>query len=377
MQWLKRGAKKQAPQPTALSVQSGCSDTFSLLQIPVVSAAERALYRQLRETVPIIDAAISKLRRLIGGFSVQCAEEKAQEAVNYFLRTVPVGAVGHGVEEFIGTYFEDLLTYGNAVGEMVVSGGELHALYNANLDDLVLKPNGALGVEISVLRNGKERKCPYPQLLLLSALNPPSGSCFGTSLLRGLPFVSETLLKIYHALGVNWDRMGNVRFAVTCKPDGLDGYPAAERARQMAEEWRRAMHSRELSDFVAVGDVTIQAIGTDNQEMNSEVPVREMLEQIVAKLGLPPFLLGLSWSSTERMSSQQADVLTSELEAYRRLLTPVVEKIAATYLALHGYDPACRVEWDEITMQDEVDHANARYYTARARQLEQQMKETE
>ena len=44
-------------------------------------------------------------------------------------------------------------------------------------------------------------------------------------------------------------------------------------------------------------------------------------------MGIPPFLLGLTWSSTERMSSQQADILTSELEAYRRLLNPVIEKI--------------------------------------------------
>ena len=60
---------------------------------------------------------------------------------------------------------------------------------------------------------------PLSQLLLISALNPEAGSVRGTSLLRGLPFVSETLLKIYKTLGVNWDRLGNVRFAVTCKPD--------------------------------------------------------------------------------------------------------------------------------------------------------------
>lgn len=62
--------------------------------------------------------------------------------------------------------------------------------------------------------------------------------------------------------------------------------------------------------------------------MDSDIPVRQLLEQIVAKLGLPPFLLGLSWSSTERMSSQQADILTSELEAYRRLLNPMLEQFA-------------------------------------------------
>ena len=109
--------------------------------------------------------------------------------------------------------------------------------------------------------------------------------------------------------------------------------------------------------------MSIQAIGADNQILDSEVPVRQMLEQIVAKLGVPPFLLGLSWSSTERMSSQQADMLTSELDAYRRVLTPVIRKICRTWLTLAGYGPECAIQWEEITMQDEVDHANARYLT--------------
>ena len=37
--------------------------------------------------------------------------------------------------------------------------------------------------------------------------------------------------------------------------------------------------------------------------------MRQILEQLVAKTGLPPFLLGLNWSTTERMSTQQADIL--------------------------------------------------------------------
>lgn len=375
---LRRGeSPKKAQPPAALSVQSGRRDSFSLSRFSIPLPGERTLYRELREKVPIIDAAIYKLRRLIGSFTVECEDPAAQEAVKDFLAHVQVGATGCGADEFIGTYLEELLTYGNAVGEMVVSGGELCALYNANLNDLALEEDGPLGVKVSVVGPGGRRECPYPELLLVSALNPPAGSLWGTSLLRGLPFVSEILLKIYRTLGVNWDRMGNVRFAVTCKPDSLGGFPAAERAKQMAEEWRRAMRSPELSDFVAVGDVSIKAIGADGQLLDSSVPVRQMLEQIVAKLGLPPFLLGLSWSSTERMSSQQADVLTSELEAYRRLLTPVVRKIAATYLTLRGYPAQCRVEWDDITMQDEVDHANARYLTARARQIEEKLQEKE
>ena len=368
------GFLKREDKLAAVSVQSGAQGWTLPRSLPT-GRGERELYRRLRETVPIIDAAIYKLRRLIGEYTVNCPDPEAEKGLREFCRNVQVGAAGQGMDSFLGVYLEELLTYGNAVGEMVVSGGQIRALYNASLDDLELEEDGPLGVKVLVSEPGGKRECPYPELLLLSALNPPSGSPWGTSLLRGLPFVSELLMKIYHALGVNWDRLGNVRFAVTCKPDA-GGFPAADRARKMAEEWKKAMRSREVNDFVAVGDVSIKAIGADNQMLDSDVPVRQMLEQIVAKLGLPPFLLGLSWSSTERMSSQQADVLTSELEAYRRLLTPVIRKVCRTWLTLEGYPPECEIEWDEITMQDEVDHANARYLTAKARQLERELEAT-
>ena len=63
--------------------------------------------------------------------------------------------------------------------------------------------------------------------------------------------------------------------------------------------------SGSVRDFVAVGDVDIKVIGADNQVLDSQVPVRQILEQLVARTGIPPFMLGLSWSSTERMSTQQ------------------------------------------------------------------------
>ena len=105
----------------------------------------------------------------------------------------------------------------------------------------------------------------------------------------------------------------------------------------------------------------------------TEVPVRQLLEQIVAKLGLPPFLLGLSWSSTERMSSQQSDLLTGELESYRRLLTPVLAKIAGLYLRSQGFAPEVAVEWAPISLQDETEEATARLTRAKAEELERKL----
>ena len=187
-----------------------------------------------------------------------------------------------------------------------------------------------------------------------------------------MPFVTDILLKTFNTIGTNWQRVGNLRYAVTYKPqnDGVDKAFAKERANQMANAWRDAMSSKDaVKDFVAVGDVKVSVIGADNQILDSEVPVRQLLEQIVAKTGLMPYMFGLSWSTTERMSSQQADVLTTELEAYRRIISPVIKKIGETYLKSLGIYREVSVEWSEITLQDETQSAQARLYNAQADNL--------
>ncbi|HEX3017874.1 MAG TPA: serine/threonine protein phosphatase [Caproicibacter sp.] len=367
--------KKQTPGlPAAKSVQTSArGDPFSELNrwIPL-SAGERRLYSALRESVPIIDAAIDKILRLVGTFQVSCPDHSVQSSLDSFLRNVRVGAAGAGVQSFLNGYLSDLLTYGNAVGEMVVQGGEFAALYNASLDDVELKAVTPLEIQVLRREGGTSVPVRYPQLVFCSALNPPSGSAEGVSILHGLPFVSNILLQIYRTIGVNWQRLGNVRFAVTYKPtsDAADQAYAKERAELIADEWSRAMRGGEVSDFISVGDVSIKAVGSDCQILDSEVPVRQMLEQIVAKLGIPPFLLGLSWSSTERMSSQQADILTSELETYRRVLNPVIEKICGMWLRLNGAPQSFTVDWYDITLQDATELASARYQNAKASQLE-------
>ena len=119
----------------------------------------------------------------------------------------------------------------------------------------------------------------------------------------------------------------------------------------------------------------IRVIGADNALLDTEVPVRQLLEQLIAKLSIPPFLLGLQWSTTERMSSQQADLLTSEMEHYRSILTPVVHRILATHLRLMGRETAFAIDWQNISLQDESELANARYANARAEQIEREVAE--
>ena len=369
--------RKKSPQKNAVAVPQTARKThpFSMLNgYSPQSTADMALYKSLREAIPIIDAAIFKIIRLVGTFQVECESNEASKKLRRFLKDVDVSGTQKGIDAFVCSFLEQLITYGTAVGEMVTDGTTVTHLFNSDLKSVMLcESDNPLQVTVCA-DDGKGSFLPvrYPELILMSALNPQPGQLYGTSLLKGLPFVSDILLKIYNTIGLNWERVGNVRFAVTYKPqnDALDKAYAQERAMLVAEEWSKAMDSSSaVKDFVAVGDVSIKAIGADNQILDSEVPVREMLEQIVAKLGIPPFILGLSWSTTERMSHQQADILTSEIEAYRRTLEPVIRKVCDLWLRMNGFADEFEIIWESVTLQDISELAKSRYYDAQADKL--------
>ena len=370
--WL----KKRGEVPTAVvQLRGGETHPFGMLRecVPLRNG-EVQLYRSVREAVPVVDAAIYKLVRMTGGVTVACGDRTAEKALREFLRTVPIGRGQFGINAFLECYLDSLLTCGRAVGEIVPAVGnrEIAALLCGRVENIEIK-EGNSPLEFAICgadEHGRMGQLPYQDLLLFTPLNPETENPYGVSLLRSLPFLSDILLKIYHTIGVNWERCGNVRFAVTC--GGGEGVSAAERSRVLAEEWSRAMQETRngsVRDFVAVGDVNIRVIGGDAPILDSQVPVRQILEQIVAKTGIPPFMLGLNWSSTERMSSQQADLLTTEITAIRRTLTPVVERICRLWLRMHGFTCGFEVVWDDINLQDQVEEARAELYREQARKL--------
>ena len=354
---MKRRKKEQTGgAAAAVQVRERGGHPFAALRgyMPL-GGADAALYRSVREAVPIVDAAIGQLVRLSGGFRVLCEDERAQEELGEFLRTVNVGHAQVGFNAFLDKYLDSLLTNGRAVGEIVpdAEGREIAAVLCHRVEQLALR-EGETALDVRFCgydAAGRLRELPRQELVLFTPLLPESENPYGVSLLRSMPFMAELLSRIYYAVGQNWERCGNVRFAVVYKPQGEepDGALARERAELLAQEWSGAMQETRggsVRDFVSVGDVSIRAIGADNVMPDCEVPVRQILEQLVAKTGLPPFLLGLSWSSTERMSSQQADMLTSEITALRRTLTPMVERMAtAAALPWSGTTSICRTLW--------------------------------
>ena len=370
MKWKK---KEPGAVAAVCQLRSGAVHPFGALRgYTPLGGGEEMIYRQIREAIPVLDAAIGKLVRLSGGFSVECPNQESQRRLEEFLHTVPCGRGQFGINSFMSGYVDSLLTYGRSVGEMVVGGGKLRAVCWGDVNALeVYQGDSPLDMVLwGPDERGAMRPLPYQQLLLFTTWNPEPAHPYGVSLFRGMPFLAEILMKIYQTLGTNWERAGNIRYSVICKGgEELDPAVAQERGRQVAMEWGRAMEEAKngtVRDFVAVGDVEIKVIGGEAPILDSQVPVRQILEQLVAKTGLPPFLLGLNWSTTERMSGQQADILTSELWALRRTVEPAVRKICRTYLALEGLDDRVSIHWDDISLQDITEEAKAELYKAQA-----------
>lgn len=357
-------------KPVLASADRYSRGSFSLPA--TVEPLEKELYDRLRLTVPVIDAAIMKIIRLAGGFRLVCSDERFQERLDYFSENVPVGLAGKSLGVFADCYLDSLITYGSAIGEIAVNSrdGHIEGLYNGDVSSVDVREGSTPFTRSYFIKGSSDgRALPHPERILYSTLTG------GRSLLRGLPALSGILMRIYECIGQNFDRAGNVRYAVTYKPSPNSGEAvySKERAMQIAREWADGMNSArcgQVKDFVAVGDVDIKVIGADNCILDTNVPVRQLLEQITAKLSIPPFLLGLNWSSTERMSSQQADILTSELEYYRRILTPVLTDTGNAFLCSEGIDAVCRTEWDIINLQDETALAEARLKNAQAREIE-------
>ena len=373
MNWFKR--KKEPLMPGKVQLRSGERHPFGMLAdyVPLQNG-ELQLYRAVREAVPVVDAAIYKLIRMTGGVRATCQDAAAQRQLQTFLRTVPTGRGQQGINAFLDCYLDSLLVCGRAIGEIVPARGgrDIAALLCGRADCIDIR-EGSQPLEFCICgpdETGRMVPLPFQNLLLFTPFHPEAEHPYGVSLMRSLPFLTDILMKIYHTVGVNWERCGNVRFAVTCR-DGGNGQ-AAERSRMLASEWSQAMQETKqgsVRDFVAVGDVDIRVIGGDAPILDSEVPVRQILEQVVAKTGIPPFMLGLSWSSTERMSAQQADLLTTEITAIRRALTPTVERICRLWLRMHGFTCGYEVVWDDINLQDEVEEAKAQLYLEQARKL--------
>ena len=122
-----------------------------------------------------------------------------------------------------------------------------------------------------------------------------------------------------------------------------------------------------------MGKTTVSIIGAEGQNLQFQVPHRALMEQMIMVTGLPPAWLGISWSASERLGSEQAIHATDLIAGWRNELQPDIENMAQMELALAAISGAWRLEWDKVNLTDRTVSAQADMMEAQAQAINQKM----
>lgn len=361
-----RGRTPQTAVPTGLpGYLAGRLGTRARAFVPLDPRVSWKLYRDMRCCFPVLDVAIAKLVRLAGGVRIE-ADSATREELLAWMGAVRVNALGRGFETWLAIHLDAMLQYGKGVSEMVPNRGRTDLFALVNLDPTTIEfrtvPDRPLELEVAQRQGGRMVTIPAAYALV-SAHNPQGDSPHGVSLFRSLPLVAEALSVIENATVQVWQRMGAPPYHVNWRPSGdfldPDGTRAQEALAEMKQAFAEAMEARAegaVRDFFSAGDVTVEVIGNKNALFDIQQPFRAFAEQIVAATGLPGWIFGFNWSTTETLSVQQADMILANVEAIRRAVQPAVERVVELRQRLAGRPPVS-VAWEPITLRDLTEEA--------------------
>lgn len=412
-----KGVFRKASEPAAQGALIRAGRTLGIWQDAIGGVIARDvnphLYEALREALPVLDGAINRLVTVDGIIRVRGGNDAlVQEIERDLLDNIPVNDAEAGLQAFYSSQGGEVYEQGLGVGEMVMDGRgkELIALRVADSKGVAFsrdesnrllwwyrpparqthgRADGTDTVE-AILRNrfpggdvaGWLTTNGYVQLeparMVYTVLMPEADNPYGTSLLRSMEFVSQILLTIQNATGQTWSRYGDPPMQLTYKVKNraVAGDQAALDRRQkvLADDLARVLNAKRMgnsADFVraiaAEDDITIQIIGAKDQVLEIDLPAQHMLEQIVAKTGLPSWMLGFHWSTAERLAKYQSEMVLQESRTRFERRRPGLRRIVETFLRGRGHTwkPGDWELWQELpNLQDELQRAQARFLEA-------------
>lgn len=381
---LRRGQTK-AEQTVQVAASSQSEHYKGVLNIggTIPTTVNYAIILQMIQAIPFLDVGLRKFTRLVNGFGVEADNDRLQEVLDEFLREVVVDQVQVGFRSFETRHVRSLLQYGKALGEIVLTdpGTDIAGLVNINSPKVVLKVEDG-GVVLGEKRlHGQDHFFPNQELLLYNIANPIGDDLHGVPLLQSAPFAANIILTTENAVRQMWQRSGAPPFLLFAKlptpedgelPPGL----ASSIEGTIKGQWNNAMRDRwngeGIRDFTLASqaEFSVSVIGADITELNFEVPYRAMMEQIISCIELAPFMLGISWATTERLSAEQADMIGSSVEDVRAEVTPDYMKTMELAQAMSGVAGSFKPIWTPYSLKNELECSTARKNNAQAQQIE-------
>jgi hypothetical protein len=340
------------------------------------------LYDVIRETIPILDEAVVKKTNLIGSFRLDAlGNDNLQKLLDYFYDRIQVGWFGHGFHECQTQIVDSAIAKGMGWFEVVpqASMRGIHRLKVARANDLrFIRKDGQLFLGQVTKDNIEPQIIENQDLVHYLAFDQRDGHPQGHSLFYSLPFMSQIFVRIAKAIDNHIWRAGDPTFFIIVKGDSdgkLSDTTVGSLASAVQTDVTNIMADRrqgKVGDLFAGvpygGNIEVKVLGADAEIMSLEIPTHTILEQLISRTGLPPFMFGLyKWQSTERMSTHQNDMIVARVENERIHLDPIIEKTVDTFLILSGNAGAkWKHEWEPVNLLDETEKARANQLNASA-----------
>lgn len=330
---------------------------------------------ELRRQIPLLDRAVKLLKALVGVPTVE-AEPDVKADLEEWMETVSANRVQTGFSNWLSTWLDDLLVYGRAHSEIILTNrrDDVHAVTELHPGTIFLRPQmDRYHVDVVQQQQGGEPVLLNPATMLNAYHEIREDNPNGTSLFYSLPFVAQVYVGILRATGQVWERFGNPTMHVNVEfPEGFNdptGTLTKSIISGMRTDFESAMKSRaegKVKDFFSAGTVAVTVVGAAGEALEIEEPERALLQQIVAATGLPPFLFGIQWATTERMSTVQASLLTETVQALRACVKSEILYLLQTRQRLSGGSDQFELAWPEVSLIDKLDQGQGDMYEQEA-----------
>jgi SPP1 gp7 family putative phage head morphogenesis protein len=341
---------------------------------------ESTFYEFLREAIPIIDAAIGRLTSLDGHIVVKGNNEALVEEIQEWFYNVPVNSVQKGVQAFHQSFTSEAFEQGFALGEFIANKKrtDIVELRTADSKYIKFKRNASGGLDIFQKSDADltERQLNSENLFYFS-INNENQNPYGTPLMRSCEFVAKILITMQNSLLNVWERFGDPAYHVhyTAALSGMSTN-LEERRKKIETDFNAVITAKRAGksgDLVTAGgkdsSVVIKVIGADGQTLEFEVPGRHVQEQLIAKTGMPAWMLGMHWSTTERLSDAEAEMLLGDVATRQAAKMPLFYNLVRNLLLLRGRTwkkGDWWLEWAQVNLRDILKQAQARFMNAQA-----------
>lgn len=377
-----------------------------------------SFYEALREGVPVIDAAIRRLISLNGTIKIIGDNQTLVRELEDFCLNVPVNDTQKGIHAFLENAGNETFEQGFCLPEFVAQKDlkGIAELRVPDSKDIIFRKNAEGRAEPwyrnrwnsnqtrlsdpsslmqtiltaqfgqSVMVGGMMEQKLNPANKLYFSINNENNNPYGVSLMRSMEFCAKLLATMQNSLGNVWERFGDpsyhINYGLTKR--SLGGDTLEGRRKKIADDFDAAIRAKRAgksADFVSAlnadDKMEISVIGADNQVLELEVPARHVLEQIIGKTGLPAWMLGIYWSTTERMATLEVEAILQDAKIRQLAMLPEFIRLFSTHLKMRGYNFSQVTtsidtpgDWGIIfetpNLRDMVAQAQARFLNAQA-----------